>query len=194
LADGGTRQPSVRSPIARHAAGAAIAAAAAAAILLLFRARVPVVEPWRVERTTVQPVPAGRGTILPPEPVAVFPEVIGRVVKVLVAVGDRVRPGDPLVELDGKAYAAQVDEARAAVAHAEREAQRAAEAVDAAARRLSQARGLAGKKIASPEYLQSVKLEAQGAAREQEAASAALDAARSKLASARETLARTRVA
>ncbi|HET9793698.1 MAG TPA: efflux RND transporter periplasmic adaptor subunit, partial [Thermoanaerobaculia bacterium] len=65
--------------------------------------------------------------------------------------------------------------------------------VDAAAEKLARARGLAGKKIASPEYLEAARLQAEGARRQQRIASEALDAARSRLAVGRETLGRTRV-
>jgi RND family efflux transporter MFP subunit len=194
LADGPPKS-AVPSPFVRRlAAASAIAAAAAATIFLVLRARIPAVEPWRVERITLRPVVAGRGTILPPERIPVFPAVIGRVARVLVAVGTTVRAGDPLIELDGTAYAAQVDEARASAALAEKEAERAAETADAAARKLARARGLAGRKIASPEYLQAVKLEVEAAGRDQRSAAAALGVARSKLAAARDALARTRVA
>ncbi len=194
MADGPPK-PAVPSPLARRVvAAAAIAAAAAGTVLLVRRAGAPAVESWRVERTTLLPIAAGRGTILPAERVPAFPRVIGRVAKILVAVGETVRSGDPLIELDGSAYAAQVDDARAAVARAERDAERAASAVDAAARKLARARGLAGKNIASPDYLQAAKLEAEAARREEQAASAALDVARSRLATARDALARTRVA
>jgi len=191
LADGRTK-PAVPSPPA--VAAGAIAAAVAAMIFFVLRARVPAVDSWRVERLPLRPVAFGRGTILPAERIPVFPRVIGRVVRVLAAVGTTVRAGDPLIELDGAAYTAQVREASASVARAEKEAETAAEAVDSAARKLSRARGLAGRKIASPEYLQAVKLEAEAAGREQQTASAALGVARSRLAAARDALARTRVA
>jgi RND family efflux transporter MFP subunit len=189
----GAGRPAGRFLAGRRAIAAAAVAAIAAAIFAIVRTRVPAVEAWRVARATVRPVAVGRGTILPPARVAVFPRIIGRVAKVFASPGAAVRPGDPLVELDGTAYSAQVDEAAAAVARAGRDAERAGDAVEAAARKLAQARGLAGKKIASPEYLEAAKLDVEAARRRQRTASEALDAARSRLALAREALVRTRV-
>ncbi|HET9794182.1 MAG TPA: biotin/lipoyl-binding protein, partial [Thermoanaerobaculia bacterium] len=105
---GRSDRPAARSLLARRGGAAAIAAAAAAAIAFMLRARVPAVEAWRVARTTVSPVAVGRGTILPPAAVTVFPRVIGRVARVLVTPGGTVRSGDPLIELDGAAYTGQV--------------------------------------------------------------------------------------
>ena len=194
---GGRERPAAGSVSARRRFGTyaiAAAVAGAAALWLAIRSRGPLVEEWRVARATVRPVAAATGTILPPPRVAVYPGVIGRIAKVLVRPGQAVRSGDPVVELDAAAYSAQADEARIAAARAEEEAGRAADSVAAAARKLAQARGLAGKKIASREYLAAAALDAEKAKGEQERARAALAAARSRLAAAREALARTRVA
>jgi RND family efflux transporter MFP subunit len=179
-------------PMSRRAAAAAGAALAAAAVLFaLFRWRGTAVEAWTVSRTTVRPVVAAAGEILPPESVRVFPRVIGRVEKVLVHPGDRVRPGDPILELDRAAYADEARKAQAAFERASGDAGRAAASVESAA--LESARSLARGKLASREYLAAARLDLRNAERAKEAASASLGAARTRLAGAREALARTRV-
>lgn len=177
----------------KAAIAAAALAAAAAMLLAVLRWRGTAVEAWRVSRTTVRPVVAAAGEIRPPESVPVFPRVIGRVAKVLVREGDRVRAGDSLFELDGKAYAAQAAQARSAAALAEENARRAEESIEAASRKLDAARGLVGKRLASREYLAAARLDVEKAVRERDSAAAALADARARLASAREALARTRV-
>ena len=191
MAAGGAGRPAGGGRFSPVAAAMAAAAAAVVGIALLVRA--PAVTAWRVVPATVRPVALGRGTVLPPARLEAFPQVIGRVAKVFVREGDTVRGGDPLVELDGAPYAAQLEEARAALARAEEDAGRASAAADAATRKLQRARGLAGKRIASREYLAAAALDVEKAQGEQERAVAALGAARARFSAARDSLARTRV-
>jgi len=91
---------------------------AAAAIIVAWWLRKPRVEEAPVARRTVHPVISGRGTIRPSDQVDAFPRVIGRVSRVLVNVGQRVRKEQTIAELDGASYAIQVEEASAAVERA----------------------------------------------------------------------------
>ena len=54
------------------------------------------------------------GTLYPYEDVTLAPKVGGRVIRVHRDVGDRVSPGDPLLELDDAEYQLAVAQARAA--------------------------------------------------------------------------------
>lgn len=100
----------------------ALAVLAAGLVLHLSRAR-----PVRTARATLsaeaamQPVPvlSGAGYLVPGDRVvAIGARVPGRVARYLVDEGDRVREGQPLVELDAREYRAAVDRARARLASA----------------------------------------------------------------------------
>lgn len=73
----------------------------------------------RAERTTIERVVVATGTIEPEKEVEVRPRISGIVEAVHVAAGDRVREGQPLVEIDRELLGAQLREARAALASAE---------------------------------------------------------------------------
>lgn len=71
----------------------------------------------RVEQPSLELV----GEIRPFDTVAIAAELPGRVDRVLVEVGDAVRAGQPMVEIDREAYALEVQRAEAALAAAEAE-------------------------------------------------------------------------
>ncbi|HSV03055.1 MAG TPA: biotin/lipoyl-binding protein, partial [Phenylobacterium sp.] len=82
----------------------------------------------RVEPRAITGALAASGDLMPREEAAVLPEVAGyRVAKVLVDVGDYVKKGQTLVELDPALIQAQLAQAEANVAQAQAQAAQAAE-------------------------------------------------------------------
>lgn len=172
---------------------AALGALALAVAVVAVRVRGPRVEVGEASRRTIVPAVSGSGRIVLPGRVDVAARVIGRVAKIGVAVGDRVRRGEVVAELDGTSYATQAREAGAAAARAAEESSRSASALEAAARKFDRALTFEGRRLASNEFLQASRLDVERARAAHDAASAALASARKQLASAREALARTRI-
>jgi len=180
-------------PVKRALIAGAAVAAALGAMLLVVRARGPRVDLERTKRRTIVPIVSGAGEIRRPEAVGVPAGVIGRIKSIPVRPGDAVRKGDVVVELDRTAYEAQASEATAAAARASEEAGRAAASLESASRKYARAIALAGKKMASGDYLQAARGDVARARAARDAASSSLASARERLASAREALSRTRI-
>ena len=70
-----------------------------------------------IETRTVQRKIAVVGTLFGFEEFVVTPKVEGRVLSIACEVGDRIRPGAALLELDATEYRLAVDEAQRAVEH-----------------------------------------------------------------------------
>lgn len=88
-------------------------------------ARARAVRVVRVESRAITGALAASGDLVPREEAAVMPEVTGyRVARVLADVGDYVRAGQTLVQLDSSLLQAQLDQARAQAAQAEDQARR----------------------------------------------------------------------
>ncbi len=78
----------------------------------------PKVPAWQVERSELVQRVVASGRVLAPARIQVGSVVVGRVVRVLLDEGDRVKPGDLLVQLDDVEAKAALAQARAAVAQA----------------------------------------------------------------------------
>ena len=134
---------------------------AACAALALAGCRKPPEKETEAERAravrviTIQQRPivgalAGSGTLIPREEAAVMPEVTGfRATRVLADVGDYVRAGQTLVQLDPSLLEAQVAQAQAQAAQAEDQAKRVA--------------GLDGEGVLSQEQIAQRRFQAQAA-------------------------------
>jgi RND family efflux transporter MFP subunit len=75
----------------------------------------------RIAQVADEPIPvlSGSGYVVPAQPtIAIGSRVAGRIERYRVEEGDRVKPGDPLVELDARPFRAAVEEARASLASA----------------------------------------------------------------------------
>lgn len=87
--------------------------------------RAPAMRVFRLEPRPIVGSLSASGDLIPREEAAVMPEVTGfRVRRVLADVGDYVRAGQTLVELDPTLLEAQIAEARAQAAQAEDQARR----------------------------------------------------------------------
>jgi HlyD family secretion protein len=93
---------------------------------------------------------AASGDLMPREEAAVMPEVMGyRAARVFADVGDYVRRGQPLIQLDGDLLEAQIAQARAQAAQAQDQANRV--------------KGLEGQGVLSDEQIASRRFQAQAA-------------------------------
>jgi multidrug efflux pump subunit AcrA (membrane-fusion protein) len=76
------------------------------------------VEVATVHTGSMAEVLAYPGTLQPKDDVAIIPGAAGRIVSVLVEVGDEVQAGDPLAIIEDKTYLAQIKQAQAALTSA----------------------------------------------------------------------------
>jgi HlyD family secretion protein len=105
--------PAVRRWRWRILGGGAILVLAALALRALLGPTVPA---WQVERAELVQRVVASGRVLAPARIQVGSVVVGRVTRVPVDKGDRVKPGDLLVQLDDAEAKAALAQARAAVA------------------------------------------------------------------------------
>jgi len=111
---------------------------------------------------------AASGDLSPREEAAVFPEVSGyRVARVLVDVGDVVRKGQTLVELDPALIQAQLAQQQALAAQADAQAQQAED-------QASRVKGLDGEGVLSQEAIDQRRFQAKAARATANAQAAAL--------------------
>ncbi len=107
--------PTVRRWRWRILGGAAVLVLAAIALRAFLGPKVPA---WQVERSELVQRVVASGRVLAPARIQVGSVVVGRVTRVPVDKGDRVKPGDLLVQLDDAEAQAALAQARAAVAQA----------------------------------------------------------------------------
>lgn len=92
---------------------------AALALGVYLRARGPGVTAYAVERGSVVQTVVASGRVVNPQRIDIGTQVVGSVARVPVREGQTVAAGQPLIELDGAPWRAQLDQARAALAQAE---------------------------------------------------------------------------
>ena len=107
--------PTVRRWRWRILGGAAVLVLAAVALRAFLGPKVPA---WQVERSELVQRVVASGRVLAPARIQVGSVVVGRVTRVPVDKGDRVKPGDLLLQLDDAEARAALAQARAAVAQA----------------------------------------------------------------------------
>ncbi|MBS1109525.1 MAG: efflux transporter, family, subunit [Anaeromyxobacteraceae bacterium] len=107
--------PAVRRWRWRILGGGAVLLLAAAGLRAFLGPKVPA---WQVERSELVQRVVASGRVLAPARIQVGSVVVGRVTRVPVDKGDRVKPGDLLLQLDDAEARAALAQARAAVAQA----------------------------------------------------------------------------
>jgi RND family efflux transporter MFP subunit len=127
------------------------------------------VEPVLFERTV-----AIAGTLEPVRSVDVFPKVGGRVVRVRVALGERVQAGQPLAVVESTEYALQAGQAEAGLAIAGLAADTARRTMG----RLDEVRERLGADALSQQDYEEARIKADGAATQEEVARFGRDLAR----------------
>ncbi len=105
--------PAVRRWRWRILGGGAVLLLAAAGLRAFLGPKVPA---WQVERSELVQRVVASGRVLAPARIQVGSVVVGRVTRVPVDKGDRVKPGDLLVQLDDAEAKAALAQARATVA------------------------------------------------------------------------------
>jgi RND family efflux transporter MFP subunit len=133
------------------------------------------VETARVTTGSLTSSVSAVGTVEARRDVVVSSEAAGRVIRVLVDVGDRVTPGTVLVELESELRRLAVDQAEAQFALARANAEKAE-------RDLERNRTLHAKGDVSDAEMEGIRLAAQSAASAHRSADAALKVARRQLA------------
>jgi HlyD family secretion protein len=135
----------------------------------LFKKKPIAVEGVKVERATVRDEvsSASAGEVVAEKHATVRAELSGRVVAVRHKRGERVKRGEPVVQLDPADLAAKLQQAQAALDAQRAQAAQAQAHADQAARALQRARTLADRGAAAPSALddaQAIEREAQAAA------------------------------
>lgn len=156
----------------------------------------PEAAPAHVVVSRVEPTPVAlraTGTLHARESATLSAQVMGRVQRVLVRAGDRVRAGQTLVLLDAAAYEAAADQSEAAVKAAESQQLAAQTNAGLAQSTLARYQQLQAQKSVSPQEMDEVSRRAEAASAQVDALKAQAGAMRAQQAAARTTLAYTHI-
>jgi len=115
------------------------------------------VEVASVQNAAIRDVALFTGTLLPKTYFVVAPKVSGRLEKLLVNLGDRVKRGQLIAVLDDEEYAQQVEQARAELDVAKANVEERRSSLDVAKREYERAQVLRRKKIASQSELDAAQ-------------------------------------
>ncbi len=122
------------------------------------RSRGPVaVEVTPVRRTTIRDIGKFTGSLKPRAYFVIAPKVSGRLERLHVDIGDAVKRGQLIAELDDEEYAQRAEEARAGVALARASLEEARSSAAVARRELERIQALQKKKISSESELDAAR-------------------------------------
>jgi multidrug efflux pump subunit AcrA (membrane-fusion protein) len=127
------------------------------------RAAPVAVEVADVSRATLSDSAAFSGVLESRSRLVITSKVAGRLERIPVRVGDTIRRGDLLAELDDEEYRQQLEQARAEGEVARANVETARIGVEAAARELERVQALQGKQIASASELDGAETQAKRA-------------------------------
>ncbi|MCK5553167.1 MAG: efflux RND transporter periplasmic adaptor subunit, partial [Deltaproteobacteria bacterium] len=129
------------------------------------RAVAVAVEVAPVHKGTIRDIGLFTGSLLPKSYFVVAPKIAGRLEKLLVNIGDRVKRGQLIAVLDDEEYVQQVEQARAELEVAKANVEESRSTLDMAQREFERAKALRQKKIASESELDAAlaQFKAQGA-------------------------------
>ena len=133
------------------------------------------------------------GTLLPKSKFIVAPKVGGRLEKVFVNIGDRIRNDQVIAEIENDEYRQQVDQARAELHVAEANLEESLSAMNMAGRELDRVKALREKKIASESELDNAAARFKGQEAKYKVALAQVDQKKAALKAAEVRLAYTRI-
>jgi len=151
------------------------------------------VEVAPVETGTIRDVGTFTGSIVARSHYVVAPKVSGRLKRLTVDIGDSVRRGQLIAELDDDEYAQAVEQSRAELAVAKANVSQAASSLHTARRELERVEKLRGKKIASESELDVARAGHDSAAARQEVALAEVSRREAALGAAEVRLSYTRI-
>ncbi len=152
---------------------------------------IPSVEAVRARQGTLPLVQRLSGVVRARNQVAIYPEINAVITEVLVANGDEVRKGQPLVRLRDAEIAMRLTQARASLRIAEAQLRGADVRLREAAAERDRIRSLAGQELASAAELEAAEAQADAATAEVELARARVDQALAGVAEQQDNLART---
>ena len=121
------------------------------------RAVAVAVEVAPVQRATIRDAGLFTGSLLPKSYFVVAPKIAGRLEKVLVNIGDRVKRGQLIAVLDDEEYAQRVEQARAELQVAKANVQECRSTLNMAQREFERSKALRQKKIASESELDAAQ-------------------------------------
>jgi len=107
------------------------------------------VETAPIRKATIRGIGRFTGSLSPRSLFVVAPKISGRLEKLVVDVGDPVKPGQLVAEMDDDEYAQQVEQARAELAVAEASVAECRSALGVAGRELERVKALRKMKVAS---------------------------------------------
>ena len=113
------------------------------------RAGAVAVEVSQVKKTTIRDVGVFTGTLLPKSQFIAAPKIAGRLEKIFVDIGDRVKHGQLIALLDDDEYVQQVEQARAELEVAAANVEEIRSALNLARREFDRAKALWAKKVVS---------------------------------------------
>jgi len=158
------------------------------------RAMRPVpVEVSPVARRTIRDVAVFTGTLLPRSQFVAAPKVPGRLEKLLVNIGDTVRNGDLIAELDSAEYAQQVAQAQAELDVSRASLADSRSALEVAEREYGRARELREQKVTSEAELDEARARSEAARAKFEVAQAQIQQRQAALKAAEVRLSYTRI-
>jgi RND family efflux transporter MFP subunit len=107
------------------------------------------VEVAEVKKTTIRDVGVFTGTLLPESQFIAAPKIAGRLEKIFVDIGDRVKHGQLIALLDDAEYVQQVEQARAELEVAAANVEETRSALNLAQREFDRAKALRAKDVVS---------------------------------------------
>jgi RND family efflux transporter MFP subunit len=124
------------------------------------RGVVPVaVEIVPVRKTSIKRIGTFTGSLFPKSQFVVAPKIAGRLEKLFLNIGDRVKEGQLVAALDNDEYLQQVDQARAEMEVARATLEESRSALETSKRELERTVALRKKKIASESEMDAAKAE-----------------------------------
>jgi RND family efflux transporter MFP subunit len=121
------------------------------------RAVAVAVEVIPIKKVTIRDVEFFTGSLLPKSYYVVAPKIAGRLEKLLVNIGDRVKRGQLIAVLEDEEYAQQVEQARAETEVANANVEESRSSLGVAQREFERAQALRQKKVASESELDAAQ-------------------------------------
>ncbi len=152
------------------------------------------VEVVPVEAATVREVGSFTGTLLARSQFVVAPKIAGRLERLHVNIGDNVKRGQLIAELDDEEYVQQVEQARAELEVAKANVAERESALEVARRELERAQILREQKIASESELEEAEAQAKASEAQYKVTLAQVEQKEAALKAAEVRLSYTRIA
>ena len=134
------------------------------------RSTVVAVEISPIEKTTIRDIGSFTGTLMAKSQFEVAPKISGRLEKLMLDIGDRVKHGDLIATLDDDEIVQQLDQARAELVVSKANVEESRSALENARREYERVRTLREKKIASQTEMDTIEANLNAAEAKQKVA------------------------